>query len=231
MKRFRSLNLPDQCKQAGWSLEKLSVERLHDGTWTHDQFRAKEPELLAAAYFVDRGYKVSWCEGGTIKLLMKAAALETLAKHNYFNDRSDAITRYLEAQLTLLGENVNQFITAVASANRATVDSALREILSHGFVQETFPTVKAQFALELFDALGCTHLGAIAEIFSRKPYDYRAGWPDLTLIGGAGVRFVEVKTSDKLHESQRRFAVEVAEPLGLDCSVLQLCAGLMSKDA
>ncbi len=50
-----------------------------------------------------------------------------------------------------------------------------------------------------------------------KPYEYRSGWPDLTVIDKSGVSFIEVKTTDSLHESKLRFAKEIAKPLGLVC--------------
>ncbi|WP_371264495.1 VRR-NUC domain-containing protein, partial [Salmonella enterica] len=33
-------------------------------------------------------------------------------------------------------------------------------------------------------------------------YQYRSGWPDLTLIRDKSIKFVEVKTTDNLHKSQ-----------------------------
>lgn len=43
---------------------------------------------------------------------------------------------------------------------------------------------------------------AIAKKISESPYTYKNGWPDLTLIKEGKLTFVEVKTNDKLHESQ-----------------------------
>lgn len=76
--------------------------------------------------------------------------------------------------------------------------------------------------LDLYSRLGAQGLASIAEVFVQNPYDYRAGWPDLTLAGEYGVRFVEVKTTDRFHESQVRFARDIAAPLGLRCEVAQL---------
>ena len=38
-----------------------------------------------------------------------------------------------------------------------------------------------------------------------------------------GLRFVEVKTTDLLHDSQIRFGQELAAPLGLKCEVIRVC--------
>ncbi|WP_312779311.1 hypothetical protein, partial [Escherichia coli] len=34
------------------------------------------------------------------------------------------------------------------------------------------------------------------------PYQYRSGWPDLTLVYENCIEFVEVKTTDNLHKTQ-----------------------------
>ena len=42
----------------------------------------------------------------------------------------------------------------------------------------------------------------LANQFQMDPYRFRSGWPDLTLVNGEYIEFVEVKTTDKLHYSQ-----------------------------
>ena len=42
----------------------------------------------------------------------------------------------------------------------------------------------------------------VAKKFSEDPYTYRSGWPDLIIVKGKEVKFIEVKTTDKLHKSQ-----------------------------
>ena len=155
-------------------------------------------------------------------MLIKASALDTLSRLNLFDDRVDAIRRYLEAQFTIFAANINEVLVAVSNAKYAEVERNLREILADPFIQDAYPRVKLSFAAALFQALGRDKLLEIAGRFVLKPYDYRSGWPDLTVIGQHGVRFVEVKTTDRLHESQIRFATEIAKPLQLSCSVLQV---------
>jgi len=78
--------------------------------------------------------------------------------------------------------------------------------------------------LELFDHLGSNKLADILLAFSAAPYEYRPGWPDLIVIQSGGMKLVEVKTSDKLLDSQLRFAVGIASPTGFDCGVVRLKA-------
>ena len=48
------------------------------------------------------------------------------------------------------------------------------------------------------------------------------GWPDLTLLRGTELKFVEVKTTDRLHGSQVDTYLNVAVPLGLKFEIVQL---------
>lgn len=214
--------LSDQCVAVGWPLEQLEVVRTSCKQWRLGAADLSDPEAVAALHISSLGESCSWCEGATIILLIKAAALDTLARLNKFDDRSDAVRRYLEAQLMILAASVNEVVSAIATTNQAVVERNLREVLADPFIQDAYPRVKLPFAMELFAAIGRKKLLEIAQRFALKPYEYRSGWPDLAVIGVHGVHFVEVKTTDRLHASQIRFATEVARPLGLKCSVLQI---------
>lgn len=214
--------LSEQCFAVGWPLVQLPIVRTAQKQWRFGDVDVPDPEAIAALHISRLGESCSWCEGATINLLIKAAALDTLARLNTFDDRADAVRRYLEAQFTILASSINEVLAAVANADDIVVERNLREVLADPFIQDAYPRVKLPFAVALFQAIGSNKLLEIAERFALKPYDYRSGWPDLTVIGMHGVRFVEVKTTDRLHESQITFATEVARPLELMCSVLQV---------
>jgi hypothetical protein len=60
----------------------------------------------------------------------------------------------------------------------------------------------------------------IASKFAQAPYEYRRGWPDITMWKGSELRFVEVKApGDKLQQSQKTIVNEFAKPLGLNFSL------------
>ncbi len=217
--------LRKQCAQIGWP---LSVEYANraigiDG-WLSASGTAVGPEELVLERFRAAGQVGCWCEGGSINLLMKAATLEVLARRNAFNDRQDAVRRFFEAQCTILSAYQAEVIASIAIVNELTFSTAAAELCTDAFIRSTYPRVTAGFLLLLWGVLGRDRLSTIATKFFEKPYDYRAGWPDLTLVDGCGVHFVEVKTSDKMHPSQVRFAKEVAAPLGLRCAVYQVKA-------
>lgn len=222
MPRNPKPKLSDQCTAIGWPVAQVSAARTAQKEWLLGDVAVPDPETVAAFHIRSLGEDCSWCEGASINLLIKAAALDTLARLNPFDDRADAVRRYLEAQFTILGANINEVLAAVANVNQHVVERNLREVLADPFIQEAYPRVNLPFATALLTALGTQRLLEIAQRFALKPYEYRSGWPDLTVIGKHGVRFVEVKTTDRLHASQIRFATEVAQPLGLVCSVLQV---------
>lgn len=83
------LPLAEQCLQLEITLEKLE-----------DLPYGKKPEIDALNHFSAQGYVGAYCEGGPVLLLIRSAALDFLAQFNIF-DRSDACTRFTEAQLVI----------------------------------------------------------------------------------------------------------------------------------
>lgn len=218
--------LQQQCVSLGWPLAtEFATRARQTNGWLSDSGEVVGPELLVLQRFEAQGQYGCWCEGGSIKLLMKAAALEVLASLNTFRDRRDAVRRYFEAQCTIQKARETEIVTAIRSAQASAVRAAAAEICADEFIHAEYPRVTAEFVGRLWTAVGPRRLAAIAQKFFEKPYDYRAGWPDLTLIDSNGVHFVEVKTTDCFHMSQLRFATEFATPLGLRCGVVQVKAG------
>lgn len=112
---------------------------------------------------------------------------------------------------------------AIAQARREEVASALTRIVpyAHGVYLDADVTVTRLLAL--WDGIGAWRLAQLAAIVVTDPFYFRAGWPDLTLVGHDGLRFVEVKTTDKLHSSQYNVIREVLQPCGFaDVSVLMI---------
>lgn len=78
-------------------------------------------------------------------------------------------------------------------------------------------------ALATLDAFGKHRILAIAQKIFKDPYSYYSGWPDLMILNAnIGPRFVEVKTTDKLHYSQVITISDMKEVAKLDISVLRL---------
>ena len=214
--------LEAQCAELGWSLHVMHAEYLDNKSWHEGSLYTLNPEEIVANLIFAQGRLCSWCEGGSVNLLMKAASLDFLAARNPFGDRQDVVRRYFEAQCTILNEVASDLLASIHQVTSPRLRENIAEVCSDLYIQEYYPRVKEEFLVLLAKAMGHEVIANIAKVFVQKPYDYRAGWPDLTIIEPKGVSFIEVKTTDRFHASQLRFAREVAAPLGLACSVVQL---------
>jgi hypothetical protein len=88
-----------------------------------------------------------------------------------------------------------------------------------------FPGLEEWMFIELFEALGNEKLFEIAGNFSADPYQYRKGWPDLTIWKDGRVRFLEVKSpGDQIHKSQRVIIEEFVKQLNLEYSLIDVQA-------
>jgi hypothetical protein len=86
-----------------------------------------------------------------------------------------------------------------------------------------FPSLREWMFCELYENLGLDVIYQIAEKFSENPYEYRKGWPDLTIWKEGKVRFLEIKgPGDRLQSSQITNIQEFMKPLGLDYSLVEV---------
>jgi hypothetical protein len=91
---------------------------------------------------------------------------------------------------------------------------------AHGVYLDVDVTVAT--LLTLWEAIGVRRLSQLAEIVVTDPFYFRAGGPDLTLVRDDDLRFVEVKTTNKLHSSQYDIIREVLQPCSANVSVLRI---------
>lgn len=184
------ISLAEQCKAL--SLDLIEMNLSYQGR--------PEPALLK--HFENMGYVGSHIEGYTFQTVLKALMLDKLAELNTFSSRDDACTRYLEAQLTIHKEKVMELISSIRETSRAKFLKNVKEILKQPFIQREYSGLTEKCCIAIFDAVDTEVFIQAANKFAEDPYTYRAGWPDLTLVKGKEVQFIEVKTTDKLHSSQ-----------------------------
>lgn len=184
--------LVDQCEKLGIGFEEVEGFSYH-----------RKPERAAFEYYQDIGYTGAYCEGGAILLLIRAAALDVLAELSPFSSRKDAMMRFTEAQFTILSEHIPRICDTVRTASTDAVVDAFEEIYGSEDIRDWYPGLTAAAFGRLFEGIGGETLSKIAAVIAEAPYDYRNGWPDLTLINERNdIRWIEVKTTDKLHQSQ-----------------------------
>lgn len=184
------MSLIKQCQKL--SLKYEEIELNYSGS----------PEVAALEYYQIQGYIGSYNEGGLILNVLKALMLDELTKLNTFKERTDACSRYLEAQLKILNKYTDRIINCINNTNRARFISNFTEIINTPSVKKEYPKLNVKMATSLFDAISTKDFINIAYKISEDPYTFRKGWPDLTIIKNNEVRFIEIKTTDKLQKSQ-----------------------------
>jgi len=191
-KRYAISRMPlaKQCSEM--SLEYETVKLPYEG----------KPEQALLAYYRSLDYIGISTEGIGILTVLKSLMLDKLAQYNSFNDRADACTRHIEAQLTILKDKAEEIIMSIPSVSKKRYINNFHEIISDPFIASEYPELSMEFAIAMYDAVNTDVYIAVARKVAEDPYTYRNGWPDLTLIKKDEVLFIEVKTDDKLHESQ-----------------------------
>jgi hypothetical protein len=162
--------------------------------------------------------------------LIKAMSFEQIAPRNR--------STYVEA---LYAQNVafvedkyppEVLLGHVAVANRLIVEKNFDLMASNekftiqyeGFSSESstsmldfFPGLKRWMFIELLDVAGNDLIYKIASKFLEVPYEYRCGWPDITMWKDKELKFVEVKApGDNLRDSQKKIFADFAKPLGME---------------
>lgn len=204
------MNLECQCEKIGVDLKEIELGY------------SSRPEDAALEYFKKQGFIGSSNEGITFQTVLKALMLDKLADVNTFQDRSDACCRYLEAQFAIHKDISKEIISTIQDASIDSFKKNIREILSQSFISSEYPELSEEVCIALFEAIDAEVFISLAERFSDDPYSYRSGWPDLTLVRGKEVRFVEVKTTDRLHKSQLSTVPMLKSVLPNEISVLKV---------
>lgn len=76
--------------------------------------------------------------------------------------------------------------------------------------------------VDAYRALGKEVLLEILRLLMTGGEKRRYGWPDLTIVKNGKIKFVEVKTTDRLGKNQIELWDSILKPLALDVTVVQL---------
>lgn len=217
---FLSISLAKQCEALGIPLNVIEMERA-EGHWIVSGRAHKRPEEAALAYFQEQGWRGAACEGSAVLILMKAACLDYLAEVNTFGSRQDACMRYFEAQCIIHRERSSAIVRAIERASESTVRANLAEIMAQTEYSAVYPRMNLEALIAIWRTLPARQLAKFAGYIFADPGN-RAGWPDLTLARNNKIMFVEVKTTDKLHCSQRDVILGILQPNRSEVRVVKL---------
>lgn len=197
-------------------------------------------ERAVLSHFEQQGWRGYHREGGLLLNLIKCMSFPVLperhrmtyiealyAQNIAFKEDRVPVSRLLYALQHATPEQVKRNF---ASMLPPPPPGPLRRLLSgtpqtRPSVLDYFPELETWMLLELLEVAGHDLLLRIASLFSSNSYEYRKGWPDITMWKDGVLRFVEVKApGDALGKSQRTIATTFAAPLGLDFSVAVVTA-------
>lgn len=128
--------------------------------------------------------------------------MDFLAKNSEFESREDCCRRYTEAHLQIHVDKRSEILEQIAKTKRRHIRRNLKEILSVYDPPSQNKGLSVNLLFELYELLGTESITAIAALMLDDPYEYRKGWPDLIIWKKNNLRWVEIKTTDKLHDSQ-----------------------------
>ncbi|MDP3586700.1 MAG: hypothetical protein Q8R58_01485 [Sulfuricurvum sp.] len=188
--------------------------------------KSKKPEIWAWQYFSNLGFVGAYCEGGAIGLVLKGLCLDELTKTSYFygtciNAREDACLKGINVLAEKNEDQLNSIMKEIYETDRSKYLSACEEILSYPAINEWYPGLNMNFLEKMYDALTKDEYCLIAKWIAMNP-EHRNGWPDLTLVKENIVCFVEVKTTDKLHNSQLNTIPAIKQLINADIQVIKL---------
>lgn len=227
---FSSLSLKNQCTYLGVPLNILELNKTPAG-WVVDGVAYKKPEAAARAHFRLQGYDGTICEGRGITSLMRCACLEFLKKDMRFgkyrvglsDSRIFACTGDFVGLCDVYDDDYTEILTLINQASDELMQKNIQEVISVGGGE--FPNgvvVTEQELWAVWRALGAFGLSTLANAFFEDSFNFRYGWPDLTIANGKDIRFVEVKTSDTFLETQRYTIRGLLLPSNANVSVLKI---------
>lgn len=219
----RMSRFEQQANRLGVEHEKVWLEKGDVKAWrsgSAEPWTSMEEAVLD--HYRSDGWNGAASEGGLILTLIKAASFAKLQVRH-----ADTFIEALYAQNVAFDEDrftKGELIALVSRATRTQVERNWEIIAASTGISPTYyPAVRRDHVTGLFEVLGTDRLAAIAEAFSTAPYDFRAGWPDLTLWRDGAVRFVEVKApGDSFHTSQARLISKLLLPLGFSVSLAEV---------
>jgi hypothetical protein len=219
---FLQLPLAHQCSALEVPIEVFLLPRV-EKRWRWGASNYAKPEEAALAIFAERGFVGTACEGTAPLTIMKCAALDYLARVNKLG-RADACLRYFEAQCLIHAHLGHYILEEIAGCTEARLRTNYREVVAQPRYSTLYPAMGEDTLAAIWRTTSPIRWAELAQALIND-FDNRAGWPDLTLARGDELRFVEVKTSDRLHASQKAVIGGVLKPWGADVSVFQIKPG------
>jgi hypothetical protein len=195
-------------------------------------------EVAALNHYSRDGWHGYPGEGGLMLNLIKAAALPNM----HDRDRG-SYTEAIFSEIVQLGDRhpLNEMLNAILAADLAQIKRIFGQMAApkqmgmvggstpgDAFYLDSsmlnyFPHLREWHFTELFKSIGSKRLHDLARAFGADPYEYRKGWPDLTLWRNDKLMFKEIKSpGDRIRASQRKTICDILLPLGYEVAIVDV---------
>lgn len=217
-----------QCNQLGWGIQTIVAFREAKRKWSNGiNLSGVTPEEIVVQYLAKDNSIVNWCEGTSVMLFLKACALDFFEKNHWLEEcstREDAVRDGIYGQLKFVVHRIEDVVIHATSISKDRLICNINEICNDEVVQHIHPNLSRELMMALIDTISLNQRANLLRALSKDP-EFSNGWPDLTVVNNNTLSFVEVKTIDTLRDSQMNFALNIAKPNNLNCSVVKVISG------
>jgi len=224
---LRLVSLKKQCEFLGIEIESLELKKKY-----------ADPSVDASFHFIRQGHRCSYCEGIALRKVLSCLYAHRIFeipgkedRHTFFLDglyHYDLVynlncgvegTFHLPFKEYNYNSLTDELLNTINECNRDTFLINYRYLYPKGYCCNG---VDESFAVQLYDLIGLDRFGKLARMIYSDPFAFSKGWPDLTLIRDGSVELLEVKTTDKLHESQLITISSVKNNINIKVKVLNV---------
>lgn len=221
----KPINIEMQCNELGWQINSINAFRESKRKWSNGTTLYEvTPEEIAVEYLARENDVVSWCEGASVMLFLKACVLDFFEANHWLQEsatREDAIRDHISGQLSYLKHRIDEIAEYATSISDEKLIQNISDIYSDEVIKNIHPSHNSALMMMLVNVMPKIQRASLLRTLSVSP-EYSNGWPDITVINSKNLSFVEVKTIDTLKDSQISFALNVAKPNKLQCSVIKV---------
>lgn len=209
---------------------------------TSNNCNSMKVEMAVLQFFHRDGWTGYSSEGGLILNVIKAASFKPLQQRNrttYIealyaqnvafdedkHESDDLIKNIRTSDFTQFKNNIEIMFDTSERIDIYGIGTSSIKSISSSSIRNFFPDLEPKIMKDFYLHIGNERLARMAEIFAKNPYEYRKGWPDLTLWkpNTEQIIFREVKApGDKIRPSQKKIIQDILLPLGYDVGIIDV---------
>ena len=228
----------DQCEYLGIEYIKMKAkwdsQQFHNFNWYDDTTgRWLYPEDCVLNRYLEKGWKGVNGEGRFIMTILNLLTQNELSGYwsldfFYLTESAYWSKDNLSHHEKRLNQRIPNFLAStekdLIERFKYAINPTLKKDQYAGFVHRFHHARNWPITLivDAYRAFGKEKLLEILKLLMKGGEQRRYGWPDLTLVKDNKVKFIEVKTTDRLGLNQIDLFEHILKPLKLDVTVVQL---------